>query len=193
MLCETKLVPYTRTLEGAPDKWAPGQAVLCGNPDVPVSNGSSRSHLPPGEEMEKQPPALCWWMSPVTATMQHMQIGALAVKSTVVLDSSESCHKDLQGRVSKKINGCYPPCPSACSGLYERVYIISPSFLLLFCSIRDFPKDSPSKLCWKHLPCSLERAQLEAARSPSTSAEMWIKKCCSTARYESSCLLNSHL
>lgn len=42
MLWETNLVLSTQTLEGAPDKWVSGQAVLCGNPDVPDSNGSGR-------------------------------------------------------------------------------------------------------------------------------------------------------
>lgn len=144
------------------------------------------SHLE--KRWRRQPPALCWRMSPVVATTQPMQLGALAVKSALGLDSSESCHRDLQGRLSKKINGCYLPCPSACSGLYQRLYFISPSFSLLFCSIRNSPKDPPSKL-----PRSLEGAHLEAMRYPSASAEMWIKKCCSTAKCESSCLSNTRL
>lgn len=54
---------------------------------------------------KRQQPALCWWMSPVIANMQPMQLGALAVKSALGLDSFESRHRHLQGRVSKKING----------------------------------------------------------------------------------------
>lgn len=60
------------------------------------------SHLE--KRQGRQPPALCRWMSPVIATMQPMQLGALAVKSALGLDSSESCHRDLQGRVPKNIN-----------------------------------------------------------------------------------------
>lgn len=106
VLWETNLVLYTQTLEGAPDEWVSGQAVLCGNPDVlllatVVAGNTSQLE----KRQRKQPPALCWWMSPVIATMQPMQLGALAVKSALGLDSSESCHRDLQGRVSKKING----------------------------------------------------------------------------------------
>lgn len=97
----------------------------------------------------RQPLAQYWWMSSVIATMQPMQLGALAVKSALGLDFSESFHRDLQGRVSKEINGCYLPCPSACPGLCQRVYFISPSFSLLFCSVEDFRKDPPSKLSRK--------------------------------------------
>lgn len=39
---------------------------------------------------------------------------------------------------------------------------------------------------------SLEGMHLEGMTSPSASAEMWIKKCCSTARYESPCLSNTY-
>lgn len=54
MFCETNLVLYAQTLEGALDKWGSGQAVLYINPDVLVSKGSGRSYLPPGEEVQKE-------------------------------------------------------------------------------------------------------------------------------------------
>lgn len=103
VLWETSLVLYTQTLEDTAGKWVSGQAVLCGNsPDVPVSNSPDRSHFSLGEEMEKRTTGLCWWMSPVAASVQAVQFGALPVKLALGLDNSGPCHRDLQGKVSKK-------------------------------------------------------------------------------------------
>lgn len=94
VLWETSLVLYPQTLENTAEKCVSGQAVLCGNnPDVPVRNGADRSHFPPG---------LCWWLSPVVASVQAVQFGALPLKLALSLDNSGSCHRDLQGKVSKK-------------------------------------------------------------------------------------------
>lgn len=127
----------------------------------------------------------------MNATMQPMQLGALAIKSALDLDFLESFHRDLQGRESKK-NKWMLLAMSKCmlrvllQGLFHK-----PIFLAAVLLRRGLSKGPSFQTRLEKLPTSLEGTHLEAMTSLSAGAEMWIKKCNSIARYESSCLLNT--
>lgn len=170
-----------------------GQAVLCCNAEITFSSGSGRSHFPPAEKMKKA--AIChpWVAVLCSCHREPMELDALAVKATLGLDLSESCHRDLQGRVLKQIHRCHlpPPCAQDCTRWFiSWVGLVHCHFKVWGALLT--PRTLPPNWAGNSSPGHWRRHPSNH-KVPSASAEMWIKKCCSTARRESSCLLNTHL